>query len=153
MQGSKLRTDLSAQLKALEREALIELGTSIERGGCWGALVEDLERICTETDDYLALFDILVQLKESRALILFLSAIRHKPAVFEHVARRADELPRVVQCALVSLPDFDEIEGTPRDALCAAARDLLRDPAGRREARVEFEAHMGHLRGMKWQRS
>jgi hypothetical protein len=152
MDGETLRTRLSAELKSLKQEALVELGSSIAQGGCWGTLVGDLERICTENDDYLALFDILVQLKEARALLLFVMAVRKKPAIFEHVARRADELPRTVQCALVSLPDFDEISRTPRETLCAAAREVLLDPIARTEARIEYEAHTGHLRSMDWGR-
>ena len=52
----------------------------------------------------------------------------------------------------MSLSDFDEIDGTPREELCAAAREVLLDPVARREARAQYEAHMQHLRGMKWQR-
>ena len=148
MDGEELRARLSHELKALEHEALAELGSAIERGGCWGKLVDDLERICTEDDDYYALHDILIQLKEARALLLFVMSVRTKRDVFERIARRADELPRTVQCALVSLPEFDEVPDVPREALCAAAREILADPDARAEARLEYEAHTGHLRAM-----
>lgn len=146
MEEQLLRERLSHELKALEQETLHELGSTIEQGGCWGTLVDDVERICTEDADYVALLDILIQLKEARALLLFVMAVRHKPAVFALVARRADELPRTVQCALVSLPEVDQVKDAPTEKLCAAAREILASARAREEARVEYEAHTRHLR-------
>jgi hypothetical protein len=141
------------ELRSVEREAFVELAHSIEDGHCWGTIVGDLERICTETDDYIALFDILAELKDVRALFLFLRAARKRPVVFEHVAANVDRLPRTVQCAVVSLPEFDEIPGTPVDKLCPAAREVLLDTVSRREARLSWEAHAGQLNSMMTRRA
>ena len=139
------RTDFDASAALENRAAAGELGSTIEQGGCWGTLVEDVERICTEDADYTALLDILTELKESRALLLFVMAVRHRPDVFALVARRAHERPRTVQCALVSLPEVDQVKGLPRDKLCAAAREILGSDRAREQAREEYEAHTRHL--------
>lgn len=144
-----LRERVLEELRGTERAVFVDLALSIEQGGgCWGAIVGDVERICTETDDYIALFDILVQVQDIRALFLFLHAARKRPVVFEYVAANADKLPRTVQCALVSLPEFDEVPHPPVDKLSAAAREVLLDPHVRREARVSWEAHAGQLQSM-----
>jgi hypothetical protein len=147
-----LRGRVLDELLGAEREAFVELAESIQEGGCWGSIVGDVERICTDNDDYIALYDILVQVKDIRALFLFLHAARKRPVVFEHVVANADKLPRTVQCALVSLPEFDEIANAPTDKLSASAREVLRDPDSRREARINWEAHAGQLQSMSMRR-
>ena len=148
MEEAALRRHVVDELRKAEREAFLELANSMEDGHCWGSIVGDLERICTETDDYLALFDILIEVKDIRALFLFLLAARKRPAVFEHVAAHADKLPRSVQCAVVSLPEFDEVAHVSADKLCPAAREVLLDPHARREARISWEAHAAQLQSM-----
>ena len=137
MDDETLRGRISDEIRAVERETFVELAHAIKNGGCWGAVADDVERICSETEDYLALLDVLVQFKDARALFLFLGAARSRPAIFEAMVRRADALPRVVQRALVSLPNFDDVPDAPRDTLCAAAREILGSPPARAEARLE----------------
>jgi hypothetical protein len=153
MNELELRGEVAKQLLLSSRPATVELAAQIEQSGCWGAVAEDVERICTETEDYVTLLDVLVQLADPRALLLFIGAARSRPAVFEAVARRADALPRVAQCALVSLPMFDDVPELSHDKLCPAARAILQSPPRREDARIQFEAHVGQLRSLQGSRS
>jgi hypothetical protein len=113
-------------------------------------LVIALEQLCKDDRDFLSLFDTLTTLGDSRALMLFLSAARARPVVLEAMLVRAEGLPRVVQCALVTCPESEPWLDLLSPAACAAAQELVADPAKRRASQLVHESHMGALRSMRW---
>ncbi len=152
METNSLRTALSLALRRCESPGLVKLGDAMSSDACWGTLVEALERLCTSDADYLALFDILVNLEDARPLILFMSAVRTREEVLRHMLKRAGELPRSVQCALVTMPECEALLAELAPRTCAAAMELASDAEKRRVSQPVYASHMGALRSMRWGR-
>jgi len=152
MDTDTLRMGFAARLKATPCSSLAILGDVVSSEACWGALVESLEHWCCEDADYLVLLDMLVELRETRALMLFVSAVRTRPTVLEVLVTRAPELPRAVQCALVTLRECEALlDRLPVEA-CAAAHELVQDPKARAKSEAVYASYIGSLRSMKWGR-
>jgi len=153
METNALRASLSLALRQCNNSSLCKLGDAISSEACWGTLVEALEQLCTADADYLALFDILVRLEDARALILFTSAVRAREEVLRHMLERAGDLPRSVQCALVTMPECEALLVALAPSACAAAVELASDAEKRRGSQPVYASHMGALRSMRWGRA
>jgi len=152
METNDLRTSLSLRLRQCESPSLVKVGDAVSSEACWGTLVEALELLCTVDADYLALFDILVKIDDARALILFMSAVRARKGVLRYMLERAGELPRSVQCALVTMPECEPLLAALAPSTCAAAMELASDAEKRRGSQPVYASHMGALRSMRWGR-
>jgi len=152
MDADALRMGFAGRLKESPCSSLTKLGDVVSSEACWGALVESLENLCREDGDYLVLLDMLVELSETRALLLFVSAVRTRPAVLEVLVTRAPELPRAVQCALVTLRECEALLERLPVAACAAAHELVQDPKARAKSEAVYASYIGSLRSMKWGR-
>jgi len=150
MEEDTLRSMLSLHLKAQQSPRLVQLGEAVSTEACWGALVQSLEHLCADDADYISLLHILIEIGDARALLLFFSAVRQRRGVLAEIVIRAADLPRTVQCALVTMREVESMLEKLPVGICAAARELVDKPSARASSEQVYAAHMGHLRSMTW---
>lgn len=73
---------------------------------CWGAIDEQLGEVLEQDEDWLELWEVVAEIGDRRALLIFLHAALDRPAVLREVLRDASRLPFQLQLALVS---FEEV--------------------------------------------
>ena len=151
------RTTLSDRIEALSLPQAAGYADFIRSGEaagplpCWGAIAERFDQDFGSDDDRKALLGPLVEAGDMRALILFLHANRGRPEVMEHVLADASCLPRLIQRALVSLEEVQELVPDHVDDLHPAARQLWEaGPDARARERELFEARVAELMSFRF---
>jgi len=120
-----------------------------DRRACWGNLAEEAARLFTRTEDALLLWRALMQVGDARALLVFLDLFREHGEVLREVVASLASLPATLQCAVVSMPEFEPLL-SPEFDLHPAARELLAaSPSTRRKEHALHTARMRALQALR----
>ena len=151
------RTTLSDRIESLSLPQAAGYADFIRSGEaagplpCWGAIVERFDQDFGSDEDRLALWAGLLEAGDLRALTLFVHANRGRPEVMEHVLANASRLPRLIQRAVVSLEEVEELVPDHVDDLHPAARQLWEaGPDARARERELFEARVAELMSFRF---
>ena len=118
---------------------------------CWGALAERFDQEFVESDDRKALWSILAEAGDRRALLLFLHMNRNQPAVMGTVIEEADRLSPALQRALVAFEEIADQVPDHIEALDPAARQLFEAGIEARSRERELvESRVGQLRAFRY---
>jgi len=155
----EFRLELADRLKALPvREAapfaeLVRGAKAAEAGRvvpCWGSLIDEFDRRFDGDEDRVVVWEEVLGLGDSRALIAILLVSRSRPAFLKRVLERAEKLPSLVQRALVSLPEAaPHIAGVLPRLHPAAAQLWEAGPEALEREREVVESMVGALRAQR----
>ena len=151
------RESLSTGIEALDLQRAQGFADFIRTGDpdgpvpCWGAIAERFQQEFTSSDDRTAIWNLLVEEGDRRALLLFMSVSRDRPEVMAQVLDDAHRLPVALQRALVSFDELTQSVADHLEHLDPAARQLFEAGAGARDRERElFEARLGQLLAFRY---
>jgi hypothetical protein len=150
MEATALRSKLGEMLRRSKNDHLMALTQGVTSTACWGTLARWLSHTCPEDADLHALIPMLRECDDARAWLVFLGEARSRLEVLETLMRGAADLPRTVQCALVSLPEAETLLERLSPAACAAAHAIASSVEERAAMRTVYEAHIASLQAMRW---
>jgi hypothetical protein len=125
------RDTLSARIEALGLPQAKGYADFIRTGDpdgpvpCWGAIAERFEQDFKRVADRKALWDVVADEGDRRALLLYLHLNRGRPTVMSKILDQVDRLSPALQRALVSFEEVAELLPDHLDKLDPAARQLF----------------------------
>ncbi|MFI5302770.1 MAG: hypothetical protein ACHREM_32165 [Polyangiales bacterium] len=152
---AQLRTEIRRALLATQRAPLAAFADAVtlpvgDRLHCWGDLAQILASTMRADEDWIALARVLIDTRDSRALLLLFDLVRGREGVVRALLDEADRLNPAQQRALVVLALPATLASEARSKLGASARELLDADERVRARDVDlFRAHAQVLRAQR----
>ncbi len=117
---------------------------------CWGAIEARFAQEFKRDEDRLALWNVLVEAEDRRALLLFIEQSVAHPEVLAKIAADAHRLPPATQRALVGIDEAVGFLRKTAQQLDPAARQLLEDEDARCRERTLMQSRVAQLRAFQY---